>query len=178
MGTVTPWGISQYVRKYTRGINFYGTAGHGGIHVSKKLNLAMPVYLQHADGWYEEDVSWCKVAIAYPQYFSEKDREHAEDTFRNWFPNEWEIHNNATLIPGASALKDEAAFKEKHKNDFMPLTAWGDWHEKVPKGTVTVLASRGGLRGTENLYFNLPEKEYTGGHMILDPQKYKVVEAI
>ena len=34
----TPWGKADSKEVVTRGIIFYGTPGHGGFHVSKKLN--------------------------------------------------------------------------------------------------------------------------------------------
>lgn len=87
VSTWTPWGKAQYVYKFTRGINFYGTAGHGGFKVSKTMLKRMPINLQNSDGWYEEDCEWCKVALSFPQFFGEVELEAAELTFNKWFSN-------------------------------------------------------------------------------------------
>lgn len=106
MGTVTPWGMSDHVTRYARGINFYDTPSHGGYKVSAKLNASMPEPLRNADGWYEEDCEWCKVVLAFPQYFPFKDWA-AEKTLRNWFPDKWEAFYGKKLQPGESFKRDE-----------------------------------------------------------------------
>jgi len=64
MATSTPWGPSQYADKLARGVTMYGTAGHGGIKVSDKLNREIPPEFRNESGWYEED---CEAVI--PLYF-------------------------------------------------------------------------------------------------------------
>ena len=67
----TPWGKSQgRADKLAPGINFYSTAGHGGYKVSKTTLALMPPALRNEDGWYEEDMEWCKIAIAFPHLFT------------------------------------------------------------------------------------------------------------
>lgn len=62
-------------------------------------------------------------------------------------------------------LDDEDKFKIEHKNDYISLAAWGDWHEKVEKGFVGVFAGRGGRtpEGSypeDTAYFLVPSEEY------------------
>lgn len=65
----TPWGKSQTKKVIAPGITFYSTASHGGYKVNKAQRDKMPAHLINSDGWYEEDCEWCKVALAFPEYF-------------------------------------------------------------------------------------------------------------
>jgi hypothetical protein len=73
MATMTPWGKSQCSKKYMRGVNEYGTAGHGGICVSKGVakkylsKYAIDVAIKYGNGyWFEEDCEWAIVAYEVP----------------------------------------------------------------------------------------------------------------
>ena len=156
--TNTPWGNADGVYKYARGINRYTTPSHGGFHVSAKLNQTIPEYMRNEDGWYEEDCEWCKVALVFKQYFDAKDVEAAIPTLRNWFPNEYELFFNIKLQPGESMQRDEALANEKHKNDFIVVSAFGSWHEKVPKGMVGLMTARGG-RGSRETGYSYSDRE-------------------
>jgi hypothetical protein len=46
--TSTPWGKADMVTRYARGINFYTTPGHGGFHVTARMNAAIPDYFKAA----------------------------------------------------------------------------------------------------------------------------------
>jgi hypothetical protein len=85
--TWTPWGKADLVEKITRGINFYNTPGHGGFKVSKGLLSKMPKQYVNPDGWYEEDCEWCKVVLAFPEYFEHK-VEGAQKTWDVWFKDD------------------------------------------------------------------------------------------
>jgi hypothetical protein len=193
MATSTPWGASQYSKTITRGIVFYGTAGHGGFHVSETFLKQMPDYLKTADtyangmeGWFEEDSAWVLVVTAFPQLFTEKDQISAKDTLRNWYPDAYEKHYNLVLQPGESHVKDERAFYAAHKDDYLVVSAVGDWHKDVPKGYVGVTATKGGRTPdghipTERRYFLVPQEEYaarTKFDFVVDPSKHKEVSSI
>ena len=51
--TSTPWGASQDSKKYAPGIMEYSTSSHGGFHLSKSRQEAMPDCLRNDDGWEE-----------------------------------------------------------------------------------------------------------------------------
>lgn len=163
MGTSTPWGTSDHSKVYAKGIIFYGTPGHGGLHLSKTRQAEMPAALRldngkNGEGWYEEDCDWARVALAFPQHFSTQEAEGAESTLRSYFPESWEAHYGRELKPGESRAKDRVAFYAAHTQDFLVRAAWGDWHENVPKGHVG-LSARRKSDGAE-AYFLVTKAEY------------------
>ena len=42
----TPWGSSQHQRVLAEGITSVSTASHGGVHLDRKRNAAMPDYMR------------------------------------------------------------------------------------------------------------------------------------
>jgi len=192
MATSTPWGSSQYSKQYGKGIVYYGTAGHGGFHVSATLLVHMPDYLKTADGyadgtkgWFEEDCAWSLVVTAFPGRFDDKMREEAKETLRHTYPEVYERHYGVTLQPGESHKRDEQLFLQAHANDYLVLAAWGDWHEKVPEGFVGVFAGRGGRTASggypaDTKYFLVPDAEYQmqSGHFVVNPAVHQEVGEI
>lgn len=62
-------------------------------------------------------------------------------------------------------LQQELIFKTEHANDYLVLSAFGDWHKDVPEGFVGVFAGKGGR--TENGHYPeetrwvlVPKSEY------------------
>ena len=108
MGTSTPWGTAQHAKRYARGIIFYETAGHGGIHVSPGRNMQVPEALRIEDGWYEEDCDWALVVVAFPQFFDAEDYASATEAVKNWHPARYEKHFDVELRPDESYMKRRA----------------------------------------------------------------------
>lgn len=97
VSTRTPWGTAQSAAHFGAGIILYGTASHGGFHVSASLLNRIPDYLQTADvyapgdaGWYEEDCAWAIVVVCFPERFQMQSRLDAMDTMRSTYPQQWE----------------------------------------------------------------------------------------
>ena len=188
----TPWGKSQHSKRFGRGIVSYGTAGHGGFHVSKALLATMPDYMRvadvHADGnagWFEEDSAWSLVTTCFPDRFTEQDREAAKETLRGTYPDAYERFYGVVLQPGESHAKDKRQFHIDHAGDYLVLSAFGDWHEKLPKGSVGVFAGKGGRTPTgqfpaECKWFLVPEAEYNGDIVLSrsDEYIYPEIEAL
>lgn len=176
--TSTPWGQAQTATKYGRGVVYYSTAGHGGFHLSPKMNAEVPDYLRTASayaitkdkGWYEEDCEWAFVAVSLPDLFTVDEIVSALDTIRGYYPDAYEKFTGLVLKPGESYARDEANFLKAHANDYLVLAAYGDWHKDVPKGMVGILAGRGGRDNgrlpADQKWFVVPAAEYdaVGGH--------------
>jgi len=123
----TPWGVTQDFENIADGIIFYSTARHGGYWLSKKRLAEMPDALKIVDTfipgnqWYEEDLDWCLVVIAFPQFFTkdyngnitDEVLNHAWATLKNWIPEVYETLTKQTLKPGESYMKDKKAYWQK-----------------------------------------------------------------
>ena len=105
MGTTTPWGTAQHSKRYARGIVFYSTAGHGGLHVSPGRNMQVPEALRIADGWYEEDCDCALVIVAFPQFFPAEEYAAAIQSVRDWHPDRYEKHFGVELRADESYMK-------------------------------------------------------------------------
>lgn len=182
----TPWGYADMKTVYTRGCIFYNTPGHGGYHLSEKLNAQVPDYMRNARGWYEEDSDWAIVATVFPNLFSIKERADAFSTLRNWNPDAFEKFYKTTLKPGESYLKDKKLFDAAHVNDWVTVAAFGDWKEGVPKGMVGVVAIRGGKRQpsldpTIERWFLVDATEYSQAHphgFVIDEKRHQEIPSL
>ena len=143
IGSSTPWGICDHARKLADGIVSVSTPRHGGIHLSDDLNAAMPAPFRGRSGWYEEDCEWAVVALVYPYAFTAKEMESAHRTVMNWMPEAYEAWSGVVLQPGQSSKKDEDTFLKEHPEDWVVVSATGDWSTSVPKGWVGAIATQG-----------------------------------
>lgn len=165
----SPWGKVQDATELALGIWGVGTAGHGGIKLSRQRNQEVPDYMRREGGWYEEDIDWCIPATIFPDilgvpgYFAPSARDSVDDTMKNWLPDIWERYHSMKLKPGESYLKDEQLFFQHHANSWLSIVAFGDWKEWVPEGYVGVIASLGGVRRGDShneRTFLVPQDEY------------------
>jgi hypothetical protein len=148
MSTQTPWGKSDSSTKLAPGIMRYTTPGHGGFHVSKTKNVLIHQSWRKDSGWYEEDCEWVIVAFTFPKFFiSSKNDVSIESIIaiaKDQYPDEY------TLITGRKVSLDEShvlryrADTLKHINDWIAVSAVGDWHHQVPAGKVGITAAKGG----------------------------------
>ncbi len=184
--TDSPWGRPQTIDVIAPGIAFVSTSSHGGFKVSEDRNVGIPAFMRRKDGWYEEDVEAAIVISVFADDFSQDEVRTALNTLRTWFPDEYERFTGETLPIGASRVKDERAFYKAHANDYLVMTAWGDWHQSVPSGFVSVFAGRGGRTRTggfpkDTAYFLIPEAEYDARSdpaFIVNPSRHEEVEPI
>lgn len=79
----SPWGPIQSCENVATGIWRVDTASHGGYYISYERKEAMPKplrewenFVQRNDGgtglWYEEDIDWSIVCLAFPDDFTRK----------------------------------------------------------------------------------------------------------
>lgn len=169
----TPWGMAQSSEIYADGVVFHSTAGHGGIKLDRARNMAMPVVLRVPGGWYKEDCEWSKVAIGFPDLFTDYERRHADQTLRDYYPECWEAVHGRALEPGESFANDRRLFREAHAYDWVVVSAITS---KERPGFVDCVATLGG-DGTASprRRFLVPEPEYRAGPhgFVIDEQRHR-----
>ena len=109
----TPWGAPQHLRELAEGIVFYGTARHGGLHLSRTRRNAMPAELRALETftggpWYEEDCDWAIVALAFPDAFEPADVSSAMKTVAHYFSDRLDLATYLTTEAGQRCI-DRAA---------------------------------------------------------------------
>lgn len=179
----SPWGGVDHGDHLGDGMFSVSTPSHGGILVPTKLNNLIPEIFRITNnltktGWYEED-SDCAIPMFFlPTYFTEDSKERARKSLRCWFWKQWEEHFKEVIPENESHQKADHIFKESHKNSLLTVTAFGDWHPKVPKGMVGVGAILGGDRQKHNetKWFLVTKEEYVSnatGSIIIDPKRHE-----
>lgn len=174
----TPWGLSDSATEVAEGITIYTTATHGGIHLAAKRNARVPEYMRRSGGWYEEDCEFAIAVAVFPDEFKDYyDLESVDKVFRDYYPDSYQRFYERTLKLGESMVRDRRDFEMAHKNDFVGVSACGDWHPSVPKGWVGVTATPGAQRtqGDEPRQFLVPEAEYQTRSrfgFVVDPDRH------
>lgn len=89
MLTYSYWGKPQNQEQIAEGITWLTTASHGGYVLSAERLEEMPTHYRacsfSGDHNFEEDCSWCAVALTWPQYFDAKTLEAAQATYDNYY---------------------------------------------------------------------------------------------
>lgn len=155
----TSWGWPDHAKHYGEGIIFYSAPSHGGFHLDAARNEVMPDCLRNADGFYEQDEQWAKVATAFPDLFTDYERGLAEKSVRNWQPDAWEIIYGRKLDPSESFMREREQFHIDHANDWIVISSLAS--EDDPD-QVNCVATLGGRRDTSQARaFLVPSEEYT-----------------
>ncbi len=175
MSTSTPWGAAQYSDSICRGIVQYGTAGHGGVHLSPTRNMVIPEYMRNDNGWYEEDCEWSIPATIFPEawvsHYDESILKIIKATLLEYYPDMYEQYHGVKLKESDSSERDKQQFETEHKNDWVVISAIG-------KGDIVeCIATIGGWhhREGEEKTFIVSDKEYAtrGNHsFVIDPKKH------
>jgi len=202
VGMPTPWGRADQAVEMCEGIGAVATPSHGGILLSDERQAAMPSYLRHEDGWYEEDCEWCKPFVVFSDDLIAAAEERwdkatiracstvegagdhgtARETLRAWYPDLYEEHFGVKLKPGQSHTRDRQVFYTEHAADLVVVSAIGSG-DKCPDGMVLVSATVGGVRlglsGARR--FLVPSSEYSGREcrigFVVDPARHEEVAA-
>lgn len=174
----TPWGAADFIHVIADGITMYSTPSHGGIGISQSRLMEMPEALR--DGlWYEEDCAMAKVIVGLSRHFSDEQYAQAKASLKTWYPEAYEAFFQEVIPEGESYIKDQRIFKERHKDDWVGISALG-----VSEGMVRVTATKGGERGgpengfnhPEEREFAVPEKEYktrSRHGFVVDPERHQ-----
>ena len=166
MPTQTPWGPSQSSKKIAVGIMEYTTPSHGGIHLSAKKNLLVHEAWRTKDGFYEEDVQWSIVACTFPTLFPEHIAQ-ARTTAKNYYPHQFmKVYETTVHLHESSILREEADSKQ-YADQWIAVSAFGNWHAKVPEGKIAVCCVKGGqgirtggIQGKEERWFMIEADQY------------------
>ena len=175
----TPWGKPQSEDIIAEGISFYSTASHGGIKLDSKRNAMMPECFRRLNGWYEEDVDSGFVMLIFPQHFDEKTVTNAHYVIKNYHPDEYTIWSGKPVTPEESRTLRERIFHRDNANNYIAISAYGDWHPTVPKGMTGVVATLGGEsnRIGSKAFFLVPSEEYRsnqGMGFVINPTKHQI----
>jgi len=156
----TPWGTAQISWRYDNGVVCHSTAAHGGFQLYDERNMLMHPAYRNADGWYEEDSDWAKVAATWPHLFTDHERKCADETLRHCEPDAYELINGVVLHPGESHAKDARQFRIDHASDWVVVSAMVSQHRP---GFVECVATLGGDRHGRERRFLMPSDEYDPG---------------
>lgn len=148
----TPWGESDDVKEVKPGISFVSTPRHGGYKLDRQRNKEMPKAFRKPGGWYEEDCEYAKVHL----HFGIGDTAQAVQTVKNWFPEQYEAVFGVKVTAAESMKVAKTEFFQKNINNWVTVSACGDWHPNVPKGMVGVTACIGG-RNPNTYQYHTPE---------------------
>jgi hypothetical protein len=94
--TDTKWGVPVTTNQVLPGIWHVTTPDHGGYVLSDERQAAVPEALRRADPFYEEDVDWALVLLAFPAEFRRLPTagiglqvENARRSVRAWHPDRY-----------------------------------------------------------------------------------------
>ena len=158
--------------------------GHAWLILSDEENARVPQ--AHRLPEYEEDSAWSIAVLALPSLlegpaFKHLDTtakraqvlEHARETCRNWHPDAYTAITGEPLTPADSRVLAERQFHTDHAQDWVVISAVGDWHTDVPQGFVLGTATLGGNRNSAaRKDFLIPQDTYHArsqfGYVITD----------
>lgn len=173
----TPWGMSQGATVYAEGVVFHSTASHGGFKLDRARNAALHPALRIKGGWYEEDGDWARVAVGYPDLFTDRERASADKTLRDWEPDAWETVHDRVLTAEDSFARDRERFQRDHAGDWVVISALrSDRHP----GFVETVATIGGRRDvSQSRGWLVPTDEYSAGRhgFVIDPARHQAMAA-
>ena len=158
--SMTPWGRPMGTQIFAEGIVFYLTEDRDGFKLSSERNAEVHALWRTETGWYEEGEEWAVVVFTYPERFTNRERALAHQTLKACRPLEYERISGQVLAPGDSEKKDELAFQEQHKADWVVLEALRSLDHP---GMLECTARLGGSqRYSQVRRYLVPEKEYRG----------------
>lgn len=199
LGKQSPWGKIQHVSEIADGIAFFSTPGHGGVKLDRKRNAKVPDYMRAAGGWYEEDCCYALAMVNFQDefraYLEKRDNLKQTDVeqqlealtfvFRDYFPDFYARFYGVPIetLKGKSTAYDERLFNQEHANDWVSISAVGDWHKDCPQGMVLVTAAKGGraINKGEKRSYLIPQEEYSQRSMfgfVIDPNRHKELDMV
>lgn len=178
---MTLWGTPDTSNERIPGVWHVTTPSHGGFVLSDERQAAMPACLRRDDPFYEEDVDWSLVTLAFAEEFRRAgDRlfdlefDLARQTARNWRPDRYASFTGEMVEPHDSyVLRRQQAYADRI-GEVVVVSASGDWADWVPAGKVGVVGQR--LAGVNHL----GQPRYEGGYVkgLCDAARYDSRELV
>jgi len=129
------------INENPQGWHFRSTPGHGYLQPSAEANNNVPALIRESE--YEEDCAYVIPIFFNPDLFTDEAIKKAEQTFKNWFPDEYEKIFKRELQRGESSMKDQNYFARlDNLGKYESCTGYGDWCFDVPKGMVYRIARK------------------------------------
>lgn len=182
---LSPWGKIQTSRTIADGIEMVSTASHGGFKLDRKNNAKMPKALRLPNGWYEEDVEYNRVVIIFPQFFDQETVKNAHRTIKDYHPQVYQNWSGQEVKLEESFVLRRQKFEKENADNYVGMSAFGDWKEGVPKGFVGVFAGKGGRKKNgeypeDTKWFLVPSEEYEKRNMffVIDPARHEEIKAL
>ncbi|MEP9404550.1 DUF7007 domain-containing protein [Sphingomonas silueang] len=144
--TFTIWGPPYTTTERLPGIWHVTTASHGGFVLSDERQAGMPDSLRCESVFYEEDVEWTRVVLAF-----EAELRAAADPYLaielpiahqiacNWLPEQYGAFTGKTIAARDSHILRRRAAYQAAIGQYVAGAAWGDWAAWVPAGKVGVV---------------------------------------
>jgi hypothetical protein len=163
----SPWGPIQHQSSVAPGITLVSTAGHGGVHVSERLNRRIHEVWRNGDGWYEQDLEVAIVMVTFPEFFDGRVAA-AHERLKNKMPSAYTQATGKEVSPAESVVLRRQAFQAQHHHDFVVHSVVGSGavyalpgQPTVPIGKVVALARQASTG--EERWFVVPKTEYHDG---------------
>jgi hypothetical protein len=111
------------------------TPGHGYLIPNSQHNENVPAFIRRQE--YEEDCAYAIPVVFNKHLFTPETAAAAEETFKQWHPQEYERAFKVKLNKGESYIKDNYFFtRMDNAGKFERCSSFGDWCYQVPKGYV------------------------------------------
>jgi len=171
----TPWGMSQGATIYADGVVSHTTASHGGFKLDRARNTGLHPALRIRGGWYEEDGDWARVAVGYPDLFTDRENAMADRTLRDWEPDAWEAVHGRILSAEDSFTRDRQRFQREHADDWVVISALRS--DRHPGFVETVATIGGGRDSSRRRGWLVPTEEYCVGRhgFVIDPACHRAL---
>lgn len=154
-------------------VSFRSTPGHGYYTISDAKHAEMKriapalltpsPFFTEGSRTFEEDLEYTRFILAFPAEFPLEMVKHAIQAFRDCYPAEYAQHTGRPVKPQHSRALRRANYYQIHANDWLAVSASGDWHATVPAGFVGVFCLKGSdcyTRRGSGARFLVPESDY------------------
>lgn len=170
----TPFGVAHSLTYCDpeRSIVYASTSEHECYGVSLTREMPAPLAnLAIVEGgwrWFEGDIAYAAVIVAFPQFFAPATVEAAKADLRNEFPSAYQKHFNVRLTPADSRRLEQAAWEDRTHNKFVACASFSDEHWNIPQGMAYVSGWRRSDESTAGFLVPAAEERAGTHRMVLD----------